>query len=182
MKPELIEIELTEPMTALQQALQQHAEATVGLAEHKESMKQLRERITELQGAIAETQGKAEKTPSMASMTISDIRALSASKSASFAELSALNAALDCASVELRNMESDERGLRLFVADAATGAWAALYREFFSTLDLNAFRELWTAAILSGLDRRSFVEELCGAESLDAEVATKLAEARGLPL
>lgn len=183
MRPELIEVE-TDELTPLQSALQQHAEATLALSEHKESMKQLRERISELQSAILEVQGKAAKAPAMARLSLQEIKSLSSEKRTDYEYLASLNAALDVANVELKNLESDERGLRMVAEDSKAFTWRALYKELLGSVDLSALATLASVGIFAGLGRSEIAVDLIGNDGdMDiVGIVTALSEQLSLPL
>lgn len=183
-EPKMIEVEILEPLTALQSALQAHAQASVDLCEHRESMRALRERINELQGAITETQAKASKAPAMARLNLEQIKALSSEKRADYEYLASLNAALDVANVELKNLESDERGLRMVAEDSKAFTWRALYKELLGSVDLSALATLASVGIFAGLGRSEIAVDLIGNDG-DTDIVgivTALSEQLGLPL
>lgn len=173
---------LTLTLTQLQAANAAHDQAVVDLHDHRCCMSALRSRIKDLGAAIQDLNSRAAKQPSLATLTLDQIKALSASKAAEFAELSGLNAALDVAEAELKSMESDERGHRMFVADTKTGAWAALYDELKEGVDLDALAKVAAVGIMAGMRRPSIADELLGDDQLDAELVESLATAFGMPL
>ena len=183
MKPEKLVIEPAEkPLTRLQLANAEHSDAVIALHDHRCAMQGLRSRINDLGAAIRQINERAAKQPSMATLTLEQIKALSAAKSAEFAELAGLNAALDVAEVELKSMESDERGHRLFIADTKTACWQSLYEQLKEGVDLDLLTKVVTAGFLAGMSRSALCDDILGEDSLDASLAESLASAFGLPL
>ena len=177
------DLEQTKEPTALESAIAVYDAAVVELHDHRGGMQALRSRVNELSAAIRDINQKASKQPSLATLTLDQIKALSASKAAEFAELSGLNAALDCAEVELRNMESDERGIRILIQDTKTGVWAALYEQLKEGIDLDLVAKLITAGFMAGMSRRALCDDFFGEDdNLDAGLAETLAQQFGLPL
>ena len=176
------DLEQAKELTALESAIAAYDSAVVELHDHRCGMSALRSRISDLGSAIRDINQKASKQPSMASLSIDQIRALSASKASEYAELSGLNAALDCAEAELKNMESDERGIRLLIADTKTGAWSSLYEQLKASVDLDGFKRLVAAGGMAGMQRTSICDDLLGDDSLDANLVEGLAQQFGLPL
>lgn len=184
MKPEPLNIEPSEkPLTRLQAANEAHSDAVIALHDLHCAQQGLRSRINDLGAAIKDLRSRTAKQPSMASLSIEEIRKLSASKSAEYAELAGLQSAYDLAEQELRDLISDERGHRLLISDTKTGAWAALYSELKATLDLDLLTKVLTAGFLAGMSRRALCDDLLGEDdNLDANLAESLASAFGLPL
>lgn len=176
------DLEQTKEPTALESAIAVYDAAVVELHDHRCGMSALRSRVNELSAAIRDINQKASKQPSLATLTLDQIRALSASKAAEYAELSGLNAALDCAEAELKSMESDERGIRLLIADTKTGAWAALYEQLKAGIDLDLLAKVTAAGFLAGMQRSSICDDLLGEDTLDANLVESLAALHGMPL
>ena len=176
-------VETTVTLTKLQAANEAHSQAVVDLHDLHCAQQGLRSRINDLGAAIKDLKARTAKQPSMASLSIDQIRALSASKASEYAELSGLNAALDCAEVELRSMESDERGIRLLIADTRSAAWSALYEQLKASLDLDLVAKLVTAGFMAGMSRWALCDDLLGEDdTLDANLVEGLATSFGLPL
>ena len=183
MKPEKLNVEPAEkPLTRLQSAIAGYDAAVSELTEHRTAMGALRSRINDLGAAIKDLKARTAKQPSMASLSIDQIRALSASKAAEYAEVAGLNAAMDVAEAELKSMEGDERGIRLLIQDTKTGAWAALYEQLKASLDPALVAKLVTAGFMAGMSRWALCDDLLGEDSLDAGLAESLAQQFGMPL
>ena len=176
-------VETTATLTKLQAANEAHSQAIVDLHDLRCAQQGLRSRINDLGAVIRDINQKASKQPSLATLTLDQIKALSASKAAEFAELAGLNAALDCAEVELRNMESDERGHRILIQDTKNGAWAALYEQLKEGVDLGTIKKLVAAGFMAGMQRSSICDDLLGEDdAIDAGVVEGLSQQFGLPL
>lgn len=173
-------VEIT--LTKLQAANAAHDQALADLYDHRCGMSALRTRCNELSQAIREVNEKAAKQPSMATMSVDEIKALSARKNATFAELAGLNAALDVAENELRNMESDEGTFRMIIDGCKRGAWSALYEQLKEGVDLDLIAKLLTAGFMAGMRRETMVDECFGEDVLDAGLAESLGKLYGLPL
>jgi hypothetical protein len=185
MKAEKLNVEpaVEVTLTRLQAANEAHSDAVIALHDLHCAQQGLRSRINDLGAAIKDLKARTAKQPSMASLSIDQIRALSASKASEYAELSGLNAALDCAEVELRSMESDERGIRLLIADTRSAAWSALYEQLKAALDLELVAKLVAAGFMVGMSRRALCDDLLGEDdTLDAGLAESLAQQFGMPL
>ena len=173
---------LTHSLTKLQAANAAHDQAVVALHDHRCCMSALRSRIKDLGAAIQDLNSRAAKQPSLATLTLEQIKALSASKAAEFAELSGLNAALDVAEVELKNMESDERGIRMLLQDTKVGAWLALYEQLLEGIDFDALAKVVVAGYMAGKPRKMIGDAVMGDDDLDTSLAESLATAFGMPL
>lgn len=177
-KPAVEPVELTQ----LASALAAHDQAVVDLHDLRCAQQGLRSRINDLGAAINDLKARTAKQPSMASMSIEEIRKLSTSKSAEYAELAGLQSAYDLAEQELRDMVSDERGHRILIQDTKNGAWAALYEELKIGVDLDLLAKLVTAGFMAGMRLDSIGDELLGEDVLNAELAESLGQLYGLPL
>ena len=176
-------VETTVTLTKLQAANAAHDQAVVDLHDLRCAQSALRSRIHDLGAAIKDLNQKASKQPSMASLSIDEIRALSASKSATYAEIAGLQSAYDLAEQELRDMVSDERGHRMLVQDTKTGAWSSLYEQLKASLDLDLVAKLVTAGFMAGMSRWALCDDLLGEDdTLDANLVEGLATSFGLPL
>jgi len=176
---------LTKPLTLtkLQSANAAHDQAVIDLHDHRCGMQGLRSRIHDLGAAIKDLKARTAKQPSMASLSIEEIRKLSASKSAEYAELAGLQSAYDLAEQELRDMVSDERGHLMLLADTKIGAWAALYDELKAGIDLDLLTKIATAGFLAGMTRKALCDDLLGeSDAIDANLAESLGQFYGLPL
>lgn len=176
-------VETTATLTKLQAANEAHSQAVVDLHDLHCAQQGLRSRINDLGAAINDLKARTAKQPSMASMSIEEIRKLSALKSAEYAELAGLQSAYDLAEQELRDMVSDERGHRMLVQDTKTGAWLALYEQLKAALDLELVAKLVAAGFMVGMSRRALCDDLLGEDdTLDAGLAESLAQQFGMPL
>ena len=182
MKPEKLNVEPTKELTALESAIAAYDAAVVELHDHRCGMSALRSRVNELSAAIRDINQKASKQPSLATLTLDQIRALSAAKSADFADVAGLNSAMDVAEAELKSMESDERGIRLLIQDTKTGAWAALYEQLKAGIDLGLLAKVTAAGFMAGMQRNTLTDDLLGEDILDANLVEGLAQQFGLPL
>lgn len=176
-------VETTATLTKLQAAIKAHSQAVVDLHDLHCAQQGLRSRINDLGAAIKDLKARTAKQPSMASMSIEEIRKLSALKSAEYAELAGLQSAYDLAEQELRDLISDERGHRLLLQDTKVGAWAALYEELKAALDLELVAKLVVVGFMAGMSRRALSDDLLGEDdAIDAGLAESLGQLYGLPL
>ena len=181
MKTKTMNEDLEAP-TALQSALTGYELACTDLAEQKAQIAALRTRVAELAGAVADTREKAAQKPCMSSLSLDDIKKLSAKQAALFQELSGLQAAHDCAVKELHDLEREQEGLRLFKVDTAQHVWATLYQDLLKAVDLDLLAKVTAAGFMAGMQRSSISDDLLGEDSLDANLVEGLAQQFGLPL
>ena len=181
MKTKTMNEDLEAP-SALQSALTGYELACADLAEQKAQIAALRTRVAELAGAVADTREKAAQKPCMASLSLDEIKKLSAQQATLFQELSGLQAAHDCAIKELYDLEREQEGLRLFKVDTAQHVWATLYQDLLKAVDLDAIKKLVAAGFMAGMQRSSICDDLLGEDSLDANLVEGLAQQFGLAL
>lgn len=168
--------------TALQSALTGYELACTDLAEQRARIATLRTRVAELAGAVADTREKAAQKPCMSSLSLEDIKKLSAKQAALFQEVSGLQAAHDCAVKELHDMEREQEGLRMFKVDTAQHVWATLYEQMKASLDPDLLCKVTTAGFMAGMQRSSICDDLLGEDTLDANLVESLAALHGMPL
>lgn len=183
MKQPLIVEPAEQPLTQtpMQRAIAEYTTACEELAIRRTEAKNLRVRIRELDNAIADLQKSVQTGQSLASLSIDQIRSLSASKAATYAEIAGLQSALDIAESELKDLE-DDRATRIWVDDAKPVPWGILYTDLLKTIDLDAIEKLVAVASMGRIGRQIIVNDLGIELAPNAEIIETLAETMGLPL
>ena len=172
-------VEVTQ--TPIAKAIAEHHSAVAILEQQRSEARNLRTRIAELDAAIREAQKNAEIGSSMATMTIDQIKVLSAKKASSFAEVSGLQCARDIATVELKDLE-DERANAMLASDTKPAPWALLYADLLQAIDLDAIEKLLAVASQARKGQQTIAFDLGLGVAPNAVVIEELAHSMGLPL
>lgn len=180
-KTEILSEVIAIESSPMQKAIDEYRTACNDLEVKRIEARNLRTRISELDCAILDIQQSAKANKSIASLSIEQIRKLSAEKSAAFNEVSGLQCAKDIALTELKGLE-DERAIQIWINDSRPVGWAILYNELLTKIDLSAIHKLITVGLEGRVSRERIIRDLGLEDMQDALMLESLSTELGLPL